>query len=272
VGNLTNKMFVIFKDYFKGILVNKYRIPILLYHQISVTTPEEDPTRIGIPPKTFEAQMNYLYCHGFSTITLDDLTNMKDDKNNNLNRWFVITFDDGYLDNYTNAFPILQKYGFVATIFAVTDFIGKNHSWGLGKSVRYMDWAHAREMVKYGISFGSHTCTHPDLTRLDDKTLLSELIISKQIIEEQLGSPVRHLAYPFGKYDFRVMQMCKLAGYDSAYAAWWSNDERYSRERLQIKLKDGKYLFALKASGWASWLRKIRNLMLPCHKLPCHME
>ena len=110
------------------------------------------------------------------------------------------------------------------------------------------------------------TCTHPDLTQIDSRSLFSELTISKQIIEEQLGSRVRHLAYPFGKYDFRVIQMSELAGYDSAYAAWWSNDERYSMERLQIMLKDGRFLFALKASGWGSWVRNIRNLILPYAK------
>ena len=144
-----------FKDYFKDILVNNYRIPILLYHQIAVTIPGEDQTIIGISQKTFEAQMNYLYSHKYSTITLDDLANMTDDQKIKLTIRFVITFDDGYLDTYTNAFPILQKYGFVATIFVVTDFMGKNHSWGTDKSVPYMQWSHVREMFKYGISFGS---------------------------------------------------------------------------------------------------------------------
>ena len=85
-------------------------IPVLLYHQVAISTPEEDPFRLGVPPARLETQMKYLYEEGFTTITLSEYLVLKENRNEDKDKLVVITFDDGYLDTYTNAFPILQKY------------------------------------------------------------------------------------------------------------------------------------------------------------------
>ncbi len=241
----------------RGIVPYK-TISTLMYHQIQAITPEEDTFRL-VPPEVFDAQMKYLYDHGFTTVTLDDVLTGVDKAEKTHGRRIVITFDDGYFDNYTNAFPILQKYGFSATIFLVTDFLGKR--FGRVQTKYLMDWSHVREMSKYGISFQSHTCTHPNLTKLSNEGVLKELLECREKIEDALGIGVRHLAYPGGKYDKRVMQLTEDSGYDSAYAGGKSDKERYCMERFGIALRYGRIRFPLKTSAWASWIRTIRDLM-----------
>lgn len=239
-------------------------VPILMYHQIAVTNPEEDPLRLAVPPKRFEAQMRYLSVRGFATVTLDEAIVRVNSGEKTGGRQIVITFDDGYLDNYTHAFPVLEKYGFSATIFLVSDFVGKMRNWGLGGSVRLMDWSHVREMSRHGICFQSHTATHPDLTTLADERMSEELLRSRKKIEDALGTPVQHLAYPFGRYDRRVMQMVAKTGHAAAYgvgpAVGKSDVSQFCRERFQICLRDRSFRFRLKTSAWSTWIRRIWNL------------
>lgn len=113
-----------------------------------------------------------------------------------------ITFDDGYLDNYEVAVPILRRYGLPATFFVATDFIGSNKvaPWdkGLNRSMQWMDWDHVRKISDYGFEIGCHTASHLDLGVADHDTVKSELIRSRKILEEKLGKPVNLFAYPFG--------------------------------------------------------------------------
>ena len=235
-------------------------VPILMYHQIATTTPEEDPFRLAVPPKRFETQMRYLSDHGFKTATLNEVISWVENGENPPGSRIVITFDDGYLDNYTNAFPVLQKYGFSVTIFLVSDFLGKSRSWGHGHPACLMDWGHAREMSRFGVSFNAHTCTHPDLTTLSNQEASRELIESRKKIEDALGVAVRHFAYPWGRYDKRIMQLTEDAGYEAAFAIRKSEMSRYCMERFEIALRDGGSLFRLKTSAWASWIRTVWNL------------
>ena len=245
---------------FPKFLPHKF-IPILLYHQVELTTPEEDYLRLAVPPKIFEAQMAYLYKHQFTTCTLDEYINTAEEESPD-DRKIVITFDDGYLDTYTNAFPILQKYGLSVTIFVTTDFLGTMHAWESCKPVPYMSWSHARDMLNHGISFGSHTSTHPDLTTLTDREVLQELICSRQKIEDSLGIPIQHLSYPYGLYNKKIMDLARETGYQSAYSVDYSDGNRFSLERFMITLKDNMFLFTLKASKWASRLRMMHRFMV----------
>jgi peptidoglycan/xylan/chitin deacetylase (PgdA/CDA1 family) len=229
-------------------------IPVLVYHSVARTTCAEDPFRLGVPPETFRAQMKYLHARGYATLTLDELAEIENSEKPDTDKRVAITFDDGYLDNYTAGFPILQEFGFSATIFVVTDLIGKK---------RYMNWSQAREMQDYGISFQSHTCTHPDMTKLEAADAVRELVASREKIEDVLGSQVRHFAYPYGLYNPDVIRRVQDAGYLWSYAAGMSENGRFSRERFDVRLQDSFLMFRLLSSHWGSWCRTVRNTVLP---------
>lgn len=234
-------------------------LPVLLYHQVARTTRDEDPAGLGVAPEAFAAQMKYLHDRGFRTVTLDGTGGAAESPEPG--RRIAITFDDGYLDNYTNAFPILQQYRFTATVFLVTDYAGTLRRWESARPVPLMTWSQAEEMSRHGISFQSHTCTHPDLSRCDRRSALDELIRSRETLENRLGRPVRALAYPYGRFDRRTGHLAEEAGYRSAWGAGMTRGGRFAGERLQVTPRDGLPLFALKASGWGGALRKVRHLL-----------
>jgi peptidoglycan/xylan/chitin deacetylase (PgdA/CDA1 family) len=120
-----------------------------------------------------------------------------------------------------------------------------------------MTWECVKEMSKYKISFQSHSCTHQDLTSLENGIVMRELLRSREIIEEKLGFPIRHFSYPYGCFDQRIKHLAKRAGYLSACAVSQGDKDEFERERLMITLNDNRYSFALKASGWAGWIRAI---------------
>jgi len=125
---------------------------------------------------------------------------------NDFNRSLVITFDDGWADNYTNVFPILKEYGLTATVFVVTGFIGKEN---------YMDWNQLREMSGAGISIHSHTVSHKPLAQLSKADIKYELEMSKKTIEDHLGKQVNFLSLPHGVYNKKVLESAQEAGYQS---------------------------------------------------------
>ena len=233
-------------------------IPVLVYHSISKTTRAEDLLRQGVPPDTFRSQMKYLYDKGYASLSLCELAESEKNKKPDTRKRIAITFDDGYMDNYTTAFGILQEFGFSATIFVVTGLLGKE---------RYMHWSHAREMLNYGISIQSHTCTHPDLTKISHSAGLRELVSSRRKIEDVLGIPVRHFAYPYGKFNHDVIKSVRQAGYQYSYAAGVSVPGRFSRERFDVSLQDNIFMFFWMASHWGSWARTVRNSLLPIFAL-----
>ena len=124
----------------------------------------------------------------------------------------MLTFDDGYKSVYDEAFPILKRYGMSATIFLTvgTDPAPKLSSRLPSLCGRPMlSWAEIKEMAQSGISFGAHTLTHPDLTKLPLKRIETEIVESKSILEDFLGMPVACFAYPFGRYNRQIEEMVR---------------------------------------------------------------
>lgn len=227
-------------------------IPVLLYHRIADHWAGDD-AKITVLPETFEAHLRYLHRKGYRIRSLDDAELAGQPRA----REIVITFDDGYLDNYATAFPLLQKYGFTATFFLTTELIGKHHRWGDSTEFPYMSWQHAREMLAHGFSFGSHTCTHPDLTTVGKKALFHEIHGSRKRLEDQLGVQITHFSYPFGKYDEATKRCVEEAEYVSACSVSNYDGDRYSIERFMLSLDDGDLRFRIKASPWGSYIRKL---------------
>ncbi|MGE5629330.1 MAG: polysaccharide deacetylase family protein [Solirubrobacterales bacterium] len=211
-------------------------IPVLMYHSIGV----EKGNPIRMPKEQFEKEMKYIKDNGYTTITLKELYDYFDNKKNVPDKAIVITLDDGYEDNYTEAYPILKKYNLKATIFMVTSTVDVNK--------KCLTSDQLKEMDKNGIDIESHTVTHRDLDTLSYLEQLKELKDSKAYLENLLGKEVDYLAYPTGKYNNDTIKAAKEAGYKMALTTngRWSDksDGIYTLDRVYISTFFSMDIFA----------------------------
>jgi peptidoglycan/xylan/chitin deacetylase (PgdA/CDA1 family) len=224
------------------------RVPILMYHFISKPPANADVYRkdLSVTPENFEEQLAYLKEEGFTSITLDDLLDYLAGRRDSLpEKPIILTFDDGYVDNYTNAFPLLQKYGFVASFALVTqsiDFADPN----------YMSWENVIEMHQAGMKFASHTYRHPDLRDRDVDFLIYEIIGSKEAIEARINEPIRYFVYPAGQYDQLVIDVLKSADFWAAltieFGVEQSYSDRFEMPRVRIRGNDTPAQFIAKVN------------------------
>lgn len=180
--------------------------PILLYHHVSTNSDTQD-SRYNIPPEKFEEQMKWLFDNGYQTINISELANLIYNGGEIPQRPVVITFDDGNIDNYNNALPILKKYGFVATFFVVETYVN-------GTDMISTD--QVKELIQNGWEIGSHSKTHPHLPNISEDLLAGEIRMSKLGLEEKLGVPINTFAYPFGEINDNIIRLISSYGYKSA--------------------------------------------------------
>lgn len=192
------------------------KVPILMYHYIGNNPDPKDIARdnLSVSPKNFDEQLGYLDKAGYTPITLDT---MIAGLNGNISlppKPIVITFDDGYVDLYYNAFPILKKYNFHSVAFIPTGLIGTKY---------YASWSQLQEMQSSGLfSFEAHTINHANLPSLSKDQIYDEITQSKRSLQEKFGVPVNFMAYPYGTSDDRVVETVKKAGYIGALGTWFS--------------------------------------------------
>ena len=184
-------------------------IPVLNYHQINDT----EKNALTVNTEQFEAQMKYLAENGYETITPGEMLDAWENGGTLPEKPVIITFDDGYLDNYNHAYPVLQKYQLKATIFLISDYVSTYPN--------YLTWSDVQEMDESGlIDFESHTLSHEELTKapsLEEAT--HQLVASKQAIDWNIGNgkSVAFIAYPCGEYNADIEQATKDAGYRAAF-------------------------------------------------------
>lgn len=190
-----------------------WRIPrkgltALMYHHVGVTEKTDDQFPFTIPPQRLEEQLLLLKRKGYTPVGLSELEQAFRTGRRLPEKPVLLTFDDGYEDNFTRLFPLLQKHKAKALIFLITDYIGRKPG--------YMNWEQIRQMQRSGLAeFGSHTCSHARLRRLNEADIMRELTQSKRAIEEHLGVPCLAFCYPFGSggLDKRVRPLVFRAGY-----------------------------------------------------------
>jgi peptidoglycan/xylan/chitin deacetylase (PgdA/CDA1 family) len=245
-------------------------IPILMYHSIA----DEDEAgvhryyRTATAPTVFAAQMESLHQAGFSVIGIAEAIRRFSEPEAAKNS-VVLTFDDGFRNFYTNAFPILNRYGFTATMFLPTAHIGESHLSFKGKEC--LSWGEVRDLQKLGISFGSHTVTHPQLHDCDMHSIRQEVVDSKQTIEQKLGHAALSFSYPYAfpgadaSFRGRLREQLRQAGYENGVCTTIGRpgpaSDPFFLKRLPVNSDDDSQLFRAKLAGSYDWLAKPQYLV-----------
>ena len=195
-------------------------LPVLMYHSISTKYDRS----ICVSAESFENQIKWMYDNGYHSINADQLFEAFEYDVPLPDKAVMITFDDGFGDNYKVAWPILQKYGFVATFFIVTDYV-KPYS---------IDWEQLQDLVASGNSIGSHTVHHYNMASLNTYQQEKELRESKKALEEGLGISIRTFCYPYGGYNKSTTSLVQQTGYSLCFT---TNEGRvfYNSDHLKLK-------------------------------------
>lgn len=200
------------------------RVPILYYHQVA----EGIPLKQGVSPGVFQAQIDYLSRKKYRTIGFGDLADHFHNGHPLPPRAIIISFDDGYQNTFSRAYPILKQVGFMATTFVVSGFIGGESCWEGTKEqvVPLMTRENILTMSADGFQFGGHTRTHKKLTALSREEAGNEVALGKKDLEELLQKPVYSFAYPYGDFNDQVIDLVKNCGFKAARTVHTGNTHR----------------------------------------------
>lgn len=246
--------------------------PILVYHRIAPENSSKNLGGFSLPASQFERQMRYLHKHGYVCPPLTELLRHSDDGRSPWRRAVALTFDDGYEDFFTVAYPILRDYGFTATVFLVTNLTRGQSDLEREGNNQYLTWEQIGALQQGGISFGSHTCTHPWLHGLSHEEIKHELTASKECLETRLCQKIDWLAYPHGASTSEIQRMAEAAGYKAAFGIYHGRSGRYNIRRRPCLKDESRLTFALRLSplyhivehlredtGVRQFLRKVKN-------------
>jgi peptidoglycan/xylan/chitin deacetylase (PgdA/CDA1 family) len=237
-------------------------IPILMYHGIRESAGSDHPYyELHTSPAVFESHLHYLHREGYTTVDLDEALDIVSTRRN-VRKTVAITFDDGYLDFYSHALPILLEFGFTATVFVIPEFVRSANP--ADEHRAYMSWAEIREIHEAGIRIGSHSMSHADLQQLTPREVDRELGLSRLTIEDKLGCEVRSFSYPYSFPEHNrsfVQQMhecLQVRGYRHAVSTILGSanesSDRFHLPRLPINAHDDLLFLAAKLEGAYDWM------------------
>lgn len=245
--------------------------PILAYHSIH-------PDRldgINVTPKNFYSQMEWLAKHGYQGVSLFTLMQHIRSSPKQSTNLVAITFDDGYRDNLTFAWPILKDLGFNATVFIIAERVGTtvihNREWLIKyptvpeAAYYYLSWEEVQTLYNSGIEIGAHTCTHPYLDQIGYASQIYEIQQAKEIIEKRLERPVESFCYPAGHCTPDTIDIVRQAGYLQAVVTPYKRDQIYqgyfTLKRIGIYSTDSFWKFRLKISPLFDVVRSIKHVL-----------
>jgi peptidoglycan/xylan/chitin deacetylase (PgdA/CDA1 family) len=238
---------------------SSFHIPILAYHRIAGDNSSATRDVYTLIESQFEAQMCYLYEHGYACLSLMDVFRSPATGKLKPGKSFILTFDDGCEDFYIHAYPILRKYGFVATNFLISDWVGKRSSANEPAATPRLSWEQIRALSAEGFSFGSHTCLHANLTDINNEQIWHELMDSKESLEAGLRQEILYLAYPYGASTPAIRKLTRQAGYQAAFGVNTGEPGLFNIWRAEINAKDTILSFRFKMTHWFSYQMKLRG-------------
>lgn len=240
-------------------------MPILMYHSIRDGAAFRNAYyETNTSPLAFAQQMKYLHDHGYYTPTWETVSNgLASATSDRTGKPVVITFDDGYADFYREAFPVLQRYGFTATVFVVSGFLKPERV--SFKRTECLNLSEVRELHSCGMTIGSHTVSHPELKRLSVGEVESELSGSKQALEDAVGAPITTFAYPYAFPEANrgfvrtlegLLQECGYElGVTTILGTAKPQASRWFLPRLPVNTWDDLSFLGAKLEGAYDWLR-----------------
>lgn len=233
-------------------------IPILAYHRIIQDDEPGDPEGFAISRSQFARQMQFLHDQGYCSISIADFFQAPEGKTPRQKKSLVLTFDDGYEDFLTNAYPVLRQFGFTATVFLVTDLIGKQSNWDGETGTPLMTWSQIETLAEGNVSFGSHSCTHPRLPGLDRERRWHELAASKECLGARLGQEVAFFSYPYGESNDEIRSLAIAAGYSAAFGVASGISSRFNIWRSECRAGDTLENFVFKLSPLHRYMHGVR--------------
>lgn len=233
----------------------KYVVPILMYHHIDEGG---EISSLSVSPENFRCQMRFLARRNYNVIGLSELVRAIKNKQSLPRNTVVITFDDGYEDNYTRAFPVLEKYNLPATIFVIVDSLGKQG---------YLNYAQIRRMASSGIiDIDSHSLAGAYLPGKTKEELEREIGASKRKLQARLKKSVDLFCYPIGGFSPQIQEIVKKYGYEAACSTnrgkrqTYLNDDIFALRRIKVKEDfPNLFVFRVKLSGYYNLFRRVRN-------------
>jgi peptidoglycan/xylan/chitin deacetylase (PgdA/CDA1 family) len=233
-------------------LADRYVVPIMMYHRVDYT---EIPRTDTVSPENFQKHMDYLRDHGYHILRLEELIDGIKKGKVFHKKSVVLTFDDGYENNFRYAFPLLKKYQFPATIFISPDFIAEEE---------FLNLEQLKVMRDGGMAYGSHGMNQNYLPDLSFKELIYEVEQSKKILEKKLGVPIDCFSYPVGGFREDIKEMIQRAGYKGAVTTNRGNDrlnqDVYELNRIRFSDKDNSnVILRTKLSGYYNLFRSLKK-------------
>lgn len=227
---------------------------MLMYHRINDYRKNE----MSVPVQQFRKQLTYLKKMGFQNMRMDELELMEPDTKLKSPK-VILSFDDGYEDNFTDAFPILKEFGYSAIFYLPYNFIGKDDMYPRDKKEsnliqhnRIMDWTQIKSIHNAGMEIGSHTLSHQNLTKMNATKAKKEIFESKNRLEQKLGLKVTSFCYPGGYFNEKHVYWTEKAGYLSACTTangCYQNGSKYKIPRIAVLASDTFFIFKQKLIG-----------------------
>jgi peptidoglycan/xylan/chitin deacetylase (PgdA/CDA1 family) len=212
--------------------LRRIRVPILMYHYIGELPEDADVFRVNltISSSQFRDHLQYLTDNNYTTISFYDLEQALRDGTSLPDKPVILTFDDGHLDHYTNAFPVLKQFGMTGTFFLVTGRIDAGDP-------AYMTWEQASEMRNAGMSMEPHTKNHPDLSNREEDYLVYEIVGSMESIQSHVGNNPAIFSYPGGRYDDNTLRVLEMTGVIRAVTTEFGNLHTTDNTLLMPRLR-----------------------------------